>query len=176
MPKPVQLTFDFVNGILTAERLRELLHYDPETGVFTWKLPSQHRLKPGAIAGRISSQGHRQVTIDRRAYQAHRLVWLFMTGQWPRGEIDHINGNRLDNCWRNLREATRIQNCANTGKRHHNRSGFKGVFPMTRGRWGASICVRGRNLNLGIHETPEQAHAAYCEAATRIHGEFARFR
>ena len=124
---------------LTAERLRQLLSYDPETGVFRW-LPrpdlraSALRLRRLGQCGRdgklptgSSSTGYWQIMIDNRNYTAHRLAWLHMTGAWPEAEIDHCNGDRTDNRWSNLRPAVRGENCRNKRKQYNTTSCFKGV-------------------------------------------------
>lgn len=162
---------------LTAERLREILHYDPETGLFTWcaHTTPRHRTTGGQIAGRRQSRGYIQITIDGRCYVAHRLAWFYITGSWPAAEIDHINGIRDDNRFVNLREATRAQNMANSRRLHSNTSGFKGVsFDKRDGRWRAYIRGNQRRHHLGSFDTPEEAHAAYCAAAAELFGEFAR--
>src|ERR1700719_1662744 len=95
------------------DRLRELLSYDPETGVFRWLVRKRQNVKAGDVAGSFDGCGYCKISIDRRAYKAHRLAWLYMTGEWPPAEIDHINMNRADNRFANLRLATRHQNMAN---------------------------------------------------------------
>ena len=98
-----------------------------------------------------------------------------MTGAWPAAEIDHVNSDGFDNRWSNLREATRAQNTRNTRAHHNNRSGMKGVYFEKRiGRWYARIMVDRKQHNLGSYDTAELAHRAYCEAAERLHGAFAR--
>lgn len=162
---------------LTAERLREVLHYDPETGIFTWKVSLAPRGPVGAVAG-CSRSGRRQyvvIRIDGELFLAQRLAWLYMTDIWPTDKVDHKDNDASNNRWSNLREATNAQNCFNQGKRSVNSSGFKGVTLFKRDRvWTAQITVSGKNHYLGRFQTPEEAHAAYCEAAERLHGEFAR--
>lgn len=163
------------SDVLTAKRLREVVSYDPETGHFTW-LVSRPRARIGGRAGGLGPGcgGYWCITIDRRRYVAHRLAWLYMTGAWPRTEmIDHINRDRSDNRFANLREATRGQNQVNSGKPSNNSSGFKGVRRRY-GRWFAQIKKSGKHYHLGYFSTPEEAHRAYCTAAIKLHGEFAR--
>jgi len=158
---------------LTAERLRELFNYDPETGVFRRRVTCSNR-RAGEVAGSFS-HGYLRIGIDGRDYLAHRLAWLHVHGVWPAGEVDHRNQTRDDNRIDNLREATHAQNGWNAGKRSHNASGFKGVsFDKRDRRWVAEIRHHGKRECLGYFDTPEEAHAAYVEAAHRLHGEFAR--
>jgi len=159
--------------MLTAARLREILHYDPDTGAFTWRV-SRKGVRAGAAAGTLC-QGYYRIMADRRSYQAHRLAWLYMTGAWPEAEIDHINLARADNCWCNLREATRVENQRNTSARPNNTSGFKGVvWHKSAKRWRATITADGKQCHLGYFDTPQAAAAAYADAAKKLFGEFAR--
>lgn len=158
---------------LTADRLRELLDYDPETGVFTWRV-SRSNVHAGTTAGSAHRvMGYRLIRVDGHKYMAHRLAWLYTTGRWPLGEIDHINRDGLDNRIVNLRDASRSQNAGNQKRRTTNTSGLKGASPL-RGKWQGKICVRGEQIYLGLFDTPEAAHAAYCAAAEKHFGEFAR--
>lgn len=159
---------------LTQARLKELLHYDPETGHFTWALRRRSCI-PGQRAGYTRHDGYVCIRIDGQLYLAHRLAWLWMTGGWPANDLDHINVNSNDNRWCNLREATRAQNLCNTRRRADNASGYKGVFwDNSRQRWVARIHVGGKPKHLGSFATAELAHAAYCEAAKAAYGEFVR--
>jgi hypothetical protein len=155
-----------------TERLRELVHYDPTTGVFTRKVLCGGRVE-GSIAGTLHCDGYLKFSVDNRLYLAHRLAWLFVYGEWPPNQIDHINGNRADNRIVNLRLATPAENSRNRRRHQNNISGFKGVIRQ-RAKWHAQIMVNGRWHRLGGFSTPEEAHAAYCEAAPKFHGEFAR--
>jgi hypothetical protein len=157
-----------------CEKLRERFFYDPLTGDFAWRSPP-HNCKKGAVTGRTIGNGSREVRFKDSYRSAHRLAWLYMYGQWPDGNLDHINGNRADNRISNLRIATWSQNGANKGRQTNNKSGFKGVCRTRRGGWQAQIKKDGKVLFLGVHKTPEEAHAAYCKAATKLHGAFARF-
>lgn len=161
--------------MLTQDRLRELLVYDPLSGEFTWLVNRLGSGGAGSRAGAFDGQGYRQIGIDGRIYREHRLVWLYVHGHWPVADLDHINRNRSDSRLANLRPATRSQNSANSGPPRNNSSGFKGVSLEKRsGRWHAYITVARRRQNLGRFDTAEAANAAYVAAAVRIHGEFAR--
>jgi len=160
---------------LTADNLRKVMAYDPSSGAFTWLARRSQRVLAGSVAGSICCLGYRTIGIEGRCYKAHRLAWLITYGKWPSGHLDHINGDRADNRIANLRMATVAGNMQNRGKMPSNKSGFKGVwFRLQRKRWVASISVDGRQRHLGTFHTPEQASAAYAEAARRLHGEFAR--
>jgi HNH endonuclease/AP2 domain len=153
--------------VITLERLREVLEYNPESGVWVWKVANSRRAPAGKIAGSLDNNGYVVIRIDRAIYKAHRLAWLYMIGSWPRSTIDHINLEPADNRWVNLREATHSQNNANT--RRCGASGIKGVYPH-RGRWRVNF----RNKYVGIFDTQEQAREAYLSAARSAFGEFAR--
>jgi hypothetical protein len=160
---------------LTSEELRRLLHYDPETGVFRWKCQPCNRVKIGQEAG-TGSNGYSLIRISGKCFKAHRLAWLYMTGEWPKEFIDHINGVRSDNRFANLREATQAENKRNIGKLRNNTSGFKGVyFNKLFNRWQARVMAAGKSIYLGSFMTPEEAHTAYCDGARRYHEEFAHF-
>src|SRR3954464_3736442 len=128
--------------MLTQARLKELLHYDSETGLWTW-LKHRYRIQPGDRAGTISKKdGYCHIIIEKKNYMAHRLAWLYMTGGWPSMNMDHIDTNRSDNRWLNLRLATRPQNQANRRKQSNNRCGHKGVWWHKKNRkWRTRIKV-----------------------------------
>ena len=163
---------------LTLDLLREILHYDPETGVFTWKVRRGNRAIPGAQAGSKSTNKPKQrlsIRINGKSYFNHRLAWLYMTGEWPALEIDHIDTDSLNNRWNNLRLATTSQNQANRGPQKNNKSGFKGVYwHPSHAAWRAAVRFKGRKIILGEFRTPEDAHAAYCTKVAELYGEFAR--
>jgi len=160
---------------LTADRLRELLFYDRETGVFTRRIRTSNRINVGDEAGGLCSNGYRQIVVEGHHYYAHRLAWLYVTGEWPPVEIDHINGIRDNNRWANLRAATRSQNAANTGRRKDNKSGFKGVHWNSHARrWQAMIRINQKTRFLGSFDTPEDASAAYAAASVKLNGSFAK--
>ncbi|MBX3579886.1 MAG: HNH endonuclease [Rhizobiaceae bacterium] len=159
---------------LTAERLRELLSYDPTTGVFVWRV-RRGPIAAGSVAGTPDGIGYIQIRIDRKHYRAQRLAWLYVTGEMPPHQVDHVNGERSDNRWANLRKATNAQNSANQRLKRCNTSGFKGVCWHAGGRaWMARIRANGKSHYLGLFGSREAAHAAYVAAADKLHGEFAR--
>lgn len=156
----------------SAEVLRSLFNYDPDTGVLTWKIkPLGGRRQVGDVAGYIHSTGYWWVGVRRRHLKAHRVIWCWMTGEWPVDEVDHINRNSLDNRWANLRQSNRWQNNHNMSRRT-NRLGLKGV--TRRGnRYMAVITVNGRYMYLGLFADVEDAIRAYDTAAVEHLGEFA---
>jgi HNH endonuclease len=161
---------------LTQQRLRELLDYDSATGVFHWRATvSSLDIKGlgGSIAGSIMRDGYRRVRVRGRHYLSHRLAWLYVYGTWPFGDLDHRNGIRDDNRIANLRPASRSQNNSNAKIRSSNTSGLKGAS-LQNGRWKAQIQAKKKKIFLGYFDTPEEAHAAYCVAADKFHGKFAR--
>ena len=154
--------------MLTPSRLRELLHYDPDTGVFTWLVNSRNT-KPGQVAGYCRGK-YRQISIDGVLYFAHRLAFLHMTGEWPSFDVDHRNGHRSDNRWCNIRPADRSENNQNLGMRSDNSSGYKGVwFNKSNGKWSAMISHRGKRRFLGNFSSAEDAYAAYLAAKSQLH-------
>ncbi|PZQ77959.1 MAG: HNH endonuclease [Variovorax paradoxus] len=155
--------------VLTVERLRELLHYDPETGVFTWTLQPRRRALPrGNVAGTVQ-RGRVQIIIDQKSYRAHRLAWLYMKGEWPSNEIDHIDGNGLNNKFGNLRDVSTKVNQQNKRRpKAGTHLGVQGVNKVYR-RFRAKLHVEGRSLHLGYFSTPEEAHAAYVCAKRQLH-------
>lgn len=152
---------------ISLERLKELLHYDRFTGVWTW-LVDRGPVKAGDVAGTENEEGYIQIRIDRKLYMAHVLAWFYSFGQWPKNMVDHDNRRRAENWLNNLRQATCSQNFGNVPMRKCNTSGFKGVWK--RGdKWVAEIA----HIKLGTFDTPEQAAQAYAEAAKVRFGQFA---
>ncbi len=146
---------------ITAEKLRELLHYDHETGIFTWKVSTSNRVKVGDVAGSPDGQGYLQIKVQRRLYLAHRLAWLHINGVWPKLNIDHINRNPSDNRLVNLRDVTHKQNHQNRSKSSNNTSGHPGVYWHKRiSKWVAQIKHNQKNIYLGCFSILEEAIAA----------------
>jgi hypothetical protein len=161
--------------MLTAERLRKVLHYNPETGVFTWVKPNKKKSGLiGTTAGNTDRLGYINITIDRIRYKAHRLAWMYFYGAFPDEFIDHINCKPSDNRIVNLRAATKSQNEANTRIRSTNTSGHKGVYLNKNKKWQAYITIQGRSVYLGSFDKKEEASKAYLSMASKIHGSFAR--
>lgn len=160
---------------LTAERLRQLLSYEAESGLFRWLVGGQnYPVNIGDVAGYDNGRGYIVIGLLYRTYRAHRLAWLYSYGEWPSKDIDHVNRNRHDNRLSNLRQATRSENMANTGISRRNTSGLKGVsYNPKRKLWRACITVNWKNNVLGYFETKELAAAAYASAALEFRGEFA---
>lgn len=157
--------------MLTADRLREVLDYDPDTGFFTWRVSNGRRAIKGHEAGFIHAKGYRRIKIDGRLYEAHRLAFLYVTGEWPEHGVDHRDMDPSNNAWGNLRPATPSQNAANSIRA--GRDLPKGVTHV-RGGYQAKISARGEAIYLGTYATPSAAHGVYAAAARDLHGEFAR--
>ena len=160
--------------MLTAERLRELVTYDATSGQFFWRVDRARLAKAGAKLGFAASGGYRCASVGGRVYSLHRLAWLYVYGELPGKQIDHINGDRADNRIANLRLATPRQQCGNRKVRSDNSSGHAGVsFRDDIRKWAARITVHGKQKHLGYFQTKEAAIAARKQAAERVFGEFA---
>ena len=156
-------------NILTQARLKELLHYDPATGIFTWR-QSRGTRRQNAIAGSRHSKGYINISIDSKLHRAHRLVWLYEYGCFPDGEIDHINRVPFDNRRANIQVATRSQNTQNTGLPRNNTSGHRGIgWNTQQQKWRARISIDGKTFYLGRFDTFEDAVSAYTTAASKHH-------
>ena len=152
--------------MITQQRLKEILDYDPNTGVFTWLCDRGGSIKAGQVAGCIDKNtGYQVITADYRTYKSHRLAWLYMYGYWP-DQIDHKNGNKIDNRLTNLREVNHQENAQNRGRLVNNKYGCTGVFPSRNkaNPWSAVIIVKGEFKFLGNFSTLEDAIKARKEA------------
>jgi hypothetical protein len=157
---------------LTAQRLRELLDYDPESGRFVWRVYRGRTAKPGTVAGNHHPEGYKIIMICGHSYGAHRLAWLHAHGVMPSGQIDHINGVRNDNRLSNLRDVTRAVNKQNIkgARKDSKASGLVGAYwHNVSKKWFSNIGVNGKRLHLGMFATAEEAHASYIEAKRRLH-------
>lgn len=164
-----------MNSALTAERLREILAYDPLLGTFTRRVTLGIRAQKGWRAGSLNPHGYRRITIGGVKYYEERLAFLYMNGEYPKDIVDHKDLVRDNNSWENLRESTHSQNHANEKKRSNNTSGHKGVyFRKDTNKWFAAITHQYKFISLGNFSTPEEAHSAYVVAAEKLFGEFAR--
>lgn len=154
-------------------RVKQLLNYDPDTGVFTW-LVSNGRRKSGSVAGSFESNGYLQIKIDGIQYMAHRIAWIYMYGCWPDGMLDHKDRNKINNRIENLRIATPQQNQQNHGLSSRNKSGVKGVcWHKERGKWLAQINIGRKNIHIGRFDDLELAELVSSEARAKYFGEFA---
>lgn len=144
-----------------AARARELFHYDAATGLFWWRDNSNKNRRMHTAVGHVIKTGYRYIVVDGKRYRAHRLAWLYFYGEWPSGELDHINGDRDDNRITNLRIVTRVQNLAN--RVHSNNSnGHIGIRPSRHGtRWRAGFVLAGVRYNVGTFATKAEAISAY---------------
>ena len=153
---------------VTAERARELLAYDPETGILTWRT-RRGRVPAGLATGCYDRDGYLDTKVDYKKYRNHRLAWLIYYGEWPRHQVDHIDGDRSNNRILNLRDISGLHNKQNQTKAHSDSEiGYIGVH-RSRGKYKAAIRVDGKDVFLGRHDTPEEAHAAYIKAKRELH-------
>lgn len=167
--------------MITQEYLKSVVNYDPETGIFLMRpqyvSPDgkyRNGRKPHGVVGGSNGLGYLVTSFNGKNYLLHRLAFLYMTGKTPRF-VDHINGNRSDNRWENLRACTHQQNCSNI-KYVRSKPGFKGVFESPRAngvKYRAAIGHKKKRIWLGTFDTPEEAHAAYIAKAQELNGEFA---
>lgn len=160
--------------MITQKELKEELHYNPDTGVFTWLKHKGDYKRVGQEAGGLDD-GYRRIAINGRIYRAHRLAFLYMEGSFPPHMVDHINDNKSDNRYCNLRKATNSQNQRSRAGCINSVSGYKGVSPIkSTGRWRAVIQTSGKRKHIGVYTCKHEAASAYNEAAVELHGEFAR--
>ena len=155
--------------MLTQARLKEVLHYDPDTGLFRWLVTNSNRAVAGSACLSRNGNGYVQVGIDGRRYEGQRLAWLYMTGEWPAHLVDHVDMDQANNRWTNLRAATLAENMVNTRARR----AAKGIRSRC-GRYQAHIGIDGKQVYLGTFDTAEAASAAYEAAARNAFGAFAR--
>ena len=158
------------NANLTAERLRELLYYDQDTGIFTRRISTRPNAMAGMIAGGLDAHGYVNICVDKRRYKAHRLAWLYVFGAWPKHEIDHINGVKNDNRIFNLRDVERLENGRNH-VRPTKRNKTSGVLGVTahKNKWKSGVTVGKKRFHVGVFDTKEEAHQAYVLAKRKLH-------
>lgn len=149
--------------MITQERLKQLLHYDPTTGVFT-RIKSNRADRLGKQPGAVNSKGYVQIRLDGTLYVAHRLAWLYCYGEFPKNQLDHFNGDKSDNKLSNLRHATNKQNQENVTIQINNTSGYRGVcFEKTRRglkKFGAYVGHNGKRVRVGLFATADEAAVA----------------
>ena len=155
---------------LTHKQLLAALHYDPDTGEWTWRSPRK-KIRVGQRAGSVRPDGYRHIGLCGARYLEHVLAVFYMTGSWPVAEVDHRDLNRSNGRWNNLRQSDYSQNKMNRHVRSDSVSGVKGVAKHQKG-YRARITAYGSVHDLGVHATPEAASSAYSAAAQKLHGEF----
>lgn len=159
---------------MNRDLLKSVLNYNKKTGVFTWKKKTSRKTVIGREAGGIDVAGYRVIGIDGKTYYAHRLAWLYCYGYFPK-QIDHKDGDRLNNKISNLRECSHSQNIFNAKKAKNNKSGHKGVsWHKEAGKWEAYVCFNNTKKYLGLFDTAEQASKAYLDAVKQIEPEYVR--
>lgn len=161
---------------LTYDLIREYFHYDPDSGDFISARKNCKRILLGDSVGTISKKGYRVIQFRGKLYQAHRMAYLYMTGSWPENVIDHINGNRSDNRWSNLRNATHGQNKTYSKRNKNNKSGkcgvSKRVYPSGKIVWGVRINIDGKETHLGFFSSFEEAKNVRIKAEQTHYTEF----
>lgn len=158
---------------LTQQRLKELLHYDAQTGIFTRRISLSNRTPVGSIAGSVNkSDGYIYITVDAKREAAHRLAWFYVYGVWPKGLLDHKDTIKTHNWIDNLREADKSTNGANRGLNKNNTTGFMGVTKFRSG-YRAAIKVNHKSHFLGVFPDVLEAAKVYDKAALEHFGEFA---
>lgn len=162
--------------IPTQQELKNLLHYDPETGYFTWLKcnPYYHNMPSNFRAGGRTQKGYIEIRIGRKGFKAHRLAWVYMHGEMPEDQIDHINGIKDDNRIANLRPASNSENCRNRPKAKHNTSGHKGIYWVAdHNKWRVIIRFNDKNHHFGYFKDKDDAIAEANRAREELHRHFA---
>lgn len=159
-----------------VEEVRKHLHYNQDTGIFSWLVPTSKRVSVGMEAGRVNSAGHIGIGFNGSRWQAHRLAWAYVHGPLKGDvEIDHRDEVKTNNAIGNLRLASKQENSCNRGKNVNNTAGFKGVsYNQNSGKWEAYVNSNGKKYYLGLHDTPELAANSCSEKRKELHGEFAK--
>jgi hypothetical protein len=160
---------------LTHKRLCEVLSYDRRSGIFRLRKPTSvhDRRKIGDALGALMTKGYMAIMLDGERIPNHVLAWFYVTGRWPTEQIDHKDLDKVNNAFANLREATNGQNKANSRVYKNTKSGLKGAY-FSRGAWVAKIRKDNKLRHIGTFRDAKSAHAAYVQAAKRLHGDFAR--
>ena len=163
---------------ITQARLKELLHYDPLTGIFTWKIRPSNAVFAGDRAGCLTKKGYRTIRIAGHTFYEHRLAWLYMTGVWPSKLIDHRDGVKSGNHWDNLRDVSGAENNHNIGgsPSHNTHGNIGATYDLRRGCWVARIQALEERKFLGSFATAKLASAAYLKAKDQIHPTHLRLR
>jgi hypothetical protein len=158
--------------VITQSRLQELLTYDPDSGLFNWNV-TRGKVQSGSVAGNVTARGYIKIALDGKGYLAHRLAFLYVEGAMPSFSVDHINMNKVDNRWVNLRQATRSENLFNRGLPVNNKSGVKGVYWIkASSKWRATGILENKHVHLGLFNDINQAAIARMEFEMKHHKEF----
>ncbi len=152
---------------ITAGELRELLSYDETSGEFRWKVKPCKGRHVGDVAGNLNTNGYVQIRIKGKLYMSHRLAWLYVHGEWPKDQIDHIDGNRSNNRLNNLRSVSNRENACNQ-KSHREGRLFGSHYSKHDKKWRARIEINGKRISLGLFPTEQDAHEAYLKAKSQI--------
>lgn len=160
------------HDVITAEQLRQIAMYQPDTGIFTWKITRSSVAQAGTEFGSWDLHGYKTVRINRKSYKLHRLAWLYVHGEMPKNDIDHINGIRHDNRICNLRDVTRKTNLENktklnTVKKYTSLIGA--YFDPKKNVFYSRISINNKSVHLGSFDTEEKAHQAYIDAKRKLH-------
>lgn len=158
--------------MLTADELKSVIVYDPETGGFERK--GRRHGRGASRIGNVRPDGYLLIRVNSKRYYAHRLAWLYMTGEEPPDFIDHVDGNPSNNAWGNLRPATPQLSSYNRGIQSNNSLGYKGVKKTTSGKFAAGIQANKKYIYLGSFSDIREAAEAYLFAALELHGDYAR--
>lgn len=151
----------------TQEKIKSILFYDKELGVFTWRIKPRSAMFAGDVAGKTNHNGYQMIGFGYRQYQAHRLAWIYEYGEWPRGQIDHINGIKTDNRISNLRVVDTRGNSIN--RKVHRSGKLPGAhFDKRHNRWQALISINGKNTHIGMFATDKEAARAYSQALANL--------
>jgi hypothetical protein len=150
-------------------RLKDVVNYDPETGIFTWA-KSRKGCTQGKTVGTLKDNGYLHIGIDGKKYLLHRLAWLYVHGEFPSNDVDHIDGCRTNNKINNLRSVSRSMNLENMrfAKSHNKSTGILGVYKHN-DKFTSRICVRGKDVYLGVFDTSDEAKSAYLDAKRSFH-------
>lgn len=160
--------------MITQQLLKELFNYNPDTGQITRIKDRRGSARAGDIAGTYDKYGYIVVTLQGKMYKAHRLAWLYQTGSWPEGHIDHLNNIRDDNRWSNLRSVSQRENNLNRKPYHKSVSKYKGVcWLRNNNKWMAALSFKGKRYYLGLFDCEHEAAIAYNEKVKEVAGEHA---
>jgi HNH endonuclease len=161
--------------MITHNQLLKALSYDPDAGIFRWKWRDDMRKEvntrwSGKMAGTLAHNGYWHIKINFVLYQGHQLAWFYMTGEWPKNQIDHENGNKADNAWKNLRSSSQFENMQNVVPHRGGTSKYLGVsWSKQKAKWQSQIMVNRKRHHLGFYADERDAAAAYLEAKKRLH-------